>query len=444
MAVACHSEDQSQLDVASHASARPMVPRRKRVVLLVVVNLFAFATAFLTAEAAFRLFWNPRYWIHCDRLMIGSGQTEVGKKWWPNTTYLVEGSEFRLQFRTDTSGYRARPEPVTAEHPYRIAFVGDSFTEAMQVPYESAFCAQLERLLNQSPPSRSKVCVNYGISATDLFDYWHRIIHDVLPTNPPDALVLCIFPGNDFQGLLPDDGFDSEGRPLHDYFRKPGWSKHVIAWINLHFEIRLLPSKSPPKLESRSNSVRARAEELVVRPGSGRARRECDTLEAIPLPVPGDRRGMPAASYQALYPCRRTCRQLSLEGRSESSLSDSLEVADRCPGDRCGDQGPRSSRLGLTRVPLRWTPQRIRPHLCCPGSGGSTPGDPGCARSRRSAVNLPNPEIGLRFPRCSEALRKLRKTNCRTTVSASPDCSDFASSGIEWTDRLSLDVLSRR
>ena len=76
-----------------------------------------------------------------NRLLVGSGQTEVGKKWWPSTTYAVDGSEFRTEFRTDASGYRARPEPFTADHPYRIAFVGDSFTEAMQVPYDASFCA---------------------------------------------------------------------------------------------------------------------------------------------------------------------------------------------------------------------------------------------------------------------------------------------------------------
>jgi hypothetical protein len=234
MAVACDFVRQPGLDEPEDASSSTKLPRRRRVVLLLAVNLIIFTITLCIAEVAFRLFWSPRYWIHCDRLMIGSGQTEVGKKWWPNTTYRVEGSEFRVLFRTNASGYRARPEPVTIDQPYRIAFVGDSFTEAMQVPYPSTFCSQLEGLLNEGTTSPSKVCVNYGISATDLFDYWHRIIHDVLPENLPDALVLCIFPGNDFQGLLPDDGFDAEGHPLREYFRKPGWTKHAIAWINLH------------------------------------------------------------------------------------------------------------------------------------------------------------------------------------------------------------------
>ena len=212
----------------------PKLRRRKRAALLVAVNLLVFSAVFLVAEVAFRLFSSPRYWIHTSRLLIGSGQTEVGKKWWPSTNYVVDGSEFRTEFHTNALGYRARPQPATADHPYRIAFVGDSFTEAMQVPYEASFCARLEGLLNQDAPPRPRVCINYGISATDLFDYWHRIVHDVLNQDPPDALVLCIYPGNDFQPTPPADGFDAEGRPLRDYFRKPGWVKHLIAWINLH------------------------------------------------------------------------------------------------------------------------------------------------------------------------------------------------------------------
>ena len=233
MAVGCKTMHRPG-GVARLRSGRLKLTGWKRVSFLLLTNLVAFSIALLLAEVAFRLFWSPRYWIHCDRWLVGSGQTEVGKKWWPDTMYSVEGAEFRLQFHTNASGYRARPEPVQAGPAYRVAFVGDSFTEAMQVPYDSTFCARLERLLNESDPSRRWLCENYGIAATDLFDYWHRIIHDVLPVNRPDALVLCIYPGNDFQGLLPDDGFDAKGRPLRDYFRKPGWTKHLVAWINLH------------------------------------------------------------------------------------------------------------------------------------------------------------------------------------------------------------------
>src|SRR5262249_31205187 len=141
----------------SAAPAGSKLSRRKRVAFFVLANLLLSPAYFLIVEVTFRLFWSPRYWIHTDRLMVGSGQTEVGKKWWPDTTYRVDGSEFRTVFRPTALGYRARPELVPADHSYRIALVGDSFTEAMQVSYEVSFCARLERLLNQDAPARTKV-----------------------------------------------------------------------------------------------------------------------------------------------------------------------------------------------------------------------------------------------------------------------------------------------
>ena len=158
-----------------------------------------------------------------------SGQEVVARH-----DYLVESNEFRIEFRTNTKGYRARPGPTPAQHAYRVAFVGDSFTEGMQVAYESTFCARLESLLTPADASRALVCENFGVSATDLLEYWHRIHHDVLAIDPPDALVLCIYPGNDFQGSLPDEAFDGSDKPLAGLLPRPGWAQHVIAWINLH------------------------------------------------------------------------------------------------------------------------------------------------------------------------------------------------------------------
>jgi hypothetical protein len=201
---------------------------------MAAIYITAITLCFLAAEIGFRLFWNPKYWIHTNRLLVGSGQTEAGKKWWPDTKYLVESNEFHTEFRTNSKGYRARPAPPPARDAYRIAFVGDSFTEGMQVAYESTFCARLEKLLEPADGSHGLVCENVGVSATDLLEYWHRIHHDVLAIDPPKLIVLCIYPGNDFLGVLPDEAFDRSDKPLMEHFQKPGWAQHVIAWVNLH------------------------------------------------------------------------------------------------------------------------------------------------------------------------------------------------------------------
>jgi hypothetical protein len=212
--------------------------RGGRVAFLLLLNVIGFSVNFLLAEVGFRCFSSPRYWIHTNQWLVGSGQTSAGKKWWPDTRFQVDSSEFHTVFQTSHVGYRARLGTPPAPNACRIAFVGDSFTEGMQVDTESTFCARIEDILNQKaaagPTVRKCVCENYGVAATDLLEYWHRIIHDVLHPEPPQAIVLCIYPGNDFRPVLPDEAFDAADRPLREYYKSPPWTKHVIAWINLH------------------------------------------------------------------------------------------------------------------------------------------------------------------------------------------------------------------
>lgn len=231
MGVDCMPRSRRVLRIGSRRASRSGI---RRLAYAAAVNVLILSIVFLVSELGFRVFSNSKYWIHTNRLLIGSGQTEAGKKWWPATNYTVESSEFNVEFRTNDQGYRARPHPAQTRPPYRIAFVGDSFTEGMQVPNESTFCARLEDLLNRNDPTRLYVCENDGVSATDLLEYWHRITHDVLTDRPPDAIVLCIYPGNDFQGIMPDEAFDHDDRPVREYFKKPSWGQHIIAWINLH------------------------------------------------------------------------------------------------------------------------------------------------------------------------------------------------------------------
>ena len=45
--------------------------------------------------------------------------------------------------------------------------------------------------------------------------------------------LFSIFPGNDLTGELPDNGFDADGRPRREYYKEPGWVKHISTWLNL-------------------------------------------------------------------------------------------------------------------------------------------------------------------------------------------------------------------
>ena len=101
----------------------------------------------------------------------------------------------------------------------------------MQVEYGKTFCDLIERGLTRTWQGREVVCENYGIAATGLFEYWHRIVHDVLRPDPPDALVLCIYPGNDFTGEFPAEGFEADGHPRRMYYtrNRPGRDMFYLA-----------------------------------------------------------------------------------------------------------------------------------------------------------------------------------------------------------------------
>jgi hypothetical protein len=210
------------------------MPARKMVPVLAMINLFVLASVALVGEVGFRLFWKPNYRIRCERWLVDSGMTTAGRKYWPDSTYRIQSEEFDTWFRTNAQGYRARPGPTRTEHPYRVAFMGDSFTEGMQVEYEKTFCALIERGLTEAWQGREVVCENYGIAATGLFEYWHRNSHDVLRPHAPASVVLCIYPGNDFTGELPADGFAADGSPCRSYYKDPTWARHILTWLNLN------------------------------------------------------------------------------------------------------------------------------------------------------------------------------------------------------------------
>jgi hypothetical protein len=224
--------DTRQPREVARRSGRPTKARKLGLVLL--ANLMMFSLTGLLAEVGFRLFWHPRCWAHAENWLLGSGEDRAGRKWWPNSAYRMESNEFLVRFRSNAQGYRARPDPSLTATPYRIAFVGDSFTEAKQVDYDQTFVALLERELTTWPCDDAPACENYGVSGTGIFDYWHRITHDVFRAgSAPPAVVLCIYPGNDFTDYCPDDGFEPDGTPKREYFEQPTWAKHFVTWLVL-------------------------------------------------------------------------------------------------------------------------------------------------------------------------------------------------------------------
>lgn len=171
----------------------PRKPTRSRAVFyLLIANMLAFLIFGVVFEAAGRFFlWlRPSYevvFLQPDRI--------VGWKQVPDHSFTWTGSywyaaEFSVPVTMNPNGYRDR-ERANEKAPgvRRLALLGDSFVEALQVPFEQTAAQRLERLLNESfeggpPPGDRFEVLNFGTSNYGVGQYllaWEAYIRDFQP-----------------------------------------------------------------------------------------------------------------------------------------------------------------------------------------------------------------------------------------------------------------------
>lgn len=126
-------------------------------------------------------------------------------------------SEGRVYVTTNSAGFRDREHTVKKPvGTFRIAVLGDSFSEAAQVKREDAFWSVLERELKNCAkiPDREVEVLNFGISGYGTAQELQMLRHYVWPYEP-DMVLLAFLPGNDVRNnsreLEPD-----RGRPFFD------------------------------------------------------------------------------------------------------------------------------------------------------------------------------------------------------------------------------------
>lgn len=115
----------------------------------------AFAVGVLLAEAGLRLFYPQQLGVwYQDREGLGLH--------WPGLVTYLPQSGFKVSFNSD--GMRDREHTATkAEGVFRVLVLGDSFMEALQVPFEASFPSLLERELDLGAGGRVEV-VNASVS----------------------------------------------------------------------------------------------------------------------------------------------------------------------------------------------------------------------------------------------------------------------------------------
>jgi hypothetical protein len=146
-------------------------------------------------------------------------------------------TEGRAYIHINKAGLRDREHTgVKSSNTLRIAILGDSYAEAMQVPMEDAFWAVLKRQLNSCPSlaGRKIEVINFGVSgygtAQELIMLRRRVW-----AYEPDLIVLQITPTNDIRNnsreLERDDRRPffvlNEGRLIPDMAFRDSWGSRL-------------------------------------------------------------------------------------------------------------------------------------------------------------------------------------------------------------------------
>ena len=126
-------------------------------------------------------------------------------------TRLEPGHRFVFQSEGYSSNLMSSQGLRDREHPllkppgtFRIAILGDSFSEAFQVAQEKTFWSVLERELQATPEfqDRTVEVINFGVSGFGTIQEWQMLEHYV-PDYTPDLVLLAFLPGNDVRNNSP-------------------------------------------------------------------------------------------------------------------------------------------------------------------------------------------------------------------------------------------------
>lgn len=206
--------------------------RRFRWPVLVAAALFTLLLTFVAAELTLRVLGvsYPVFWTVDEH---------VGLALRPGTTgwFRDEGNAY---VSINAHGMHDRPrDPAKPPGVYRIAVLGDSFMEALQVPLEQGFCAQLEARLAKS--GRNVEVLNFGCSgygtAQELLTLRHRV-----KAFSPDLVLLAVLTGNDLA--------DNE-RELDPVLRRPYfvWKGDELVLDDAFRSARYYRSRKQPLID---------------------------------------------------------------------------------------------------------------------------------------------------------------------------------------------------
>lgn len=193
----------------------------------------------------------------------------VGWRHSPNRTYWYDGeNDHPISGRINRFGWRDRERPLAKpEGTFRVAVMGDSFVEALQVELDSTFVALAENELRRRRGRRVEL-MNFGRSGMTQAEEFLILKRDVVRFSP-DLVVLFFVPLNDVDEIDPATA-DTALRPF--FAISPGGGLALDTSFARSREFRLKRMINPLKQASALVSLLAERYNLLVQ-SRRRARR---------------------------------------------------------------------------------------------------------------------------------------------------------------------------
>ncbi|MBI3316519.1 MAG: SGNH/GDSL hydrolase family protein [Candidatus Omnitrophica bacterium] len=158
-----------------------------------------------------------------------------------NYVFLRGENDNPIPFRINRHGWRGKDWSIDKDpSTYRVAVLGDSYVESLQIEEESTFLALTESSLRQET-GRSVEFLNFGRSCTTQIEEYLILEREILKFKP-DAVVLFFYAVNDIGDMHPSTAL-SLMRPFYEVDPHSGtlkldtrfkdtWEYKIKSWIN--------------------------------------------------------------------------------------------------------------------------------------------------------------------------------------------------------------------
>lgn len=164
-------------------------------IIAIIILLIIFEIAF----RYFHLFHQSIYWVKPDHLIYYRPL--------PNSNFWVlEENDHPITGRFNKWGWRDRNWDIKKNR-IRIAILGDSFVQALQIEEDRTFVRLCEKYLNQNQTEQFEI-MNFGRGGFSPTEELVVLQTEVIKFNP-DLVVVTYFPVNDYRDVLKDTATDT-------------------------------------------------------------------------------------------------------------------------------------------------------------------------------------------------------------------------------------------